>query len=848
MFKDLDEKYLIRLLSRNEVVLFLGAGFSLGAKNQIGDNFPTGWSLGEKIWKFLGHKEVYDETPLPIMYQAFLGRGIKRQIKKDFLNRNLLSGEIPDYYNRITIPYWYKIYTINIDDVLQKTYNRKGKKINELIFPYDEFKERDQSLEKSHIVNLHGKLPCDPEDIVFSTKQYTRAGLKTQPLYSQFVYDYATHPTIFIGTNLDEPLFERYIESREGREGFGELRPRSFIITPKISPIKADILKNDYNVHHVKGTTEDFLDWLNSISKKLPKKNDILKRTFPNLLNILEFANISEVSKKAVNDFAESFKRVPNEYNIKNNRSAFLLGTNPGWNDIHSELDIPRTISKEIYNKLNDYCIEDHSNSKQKIISIIGTAGSGKSTITKRIGLNLSQNGVTVFISDSDFIPRINNIVDVLMAIKERVVLMFDNAIGMLPLIPKLVTSFAEIENPPIILLSLRNNHKHKLNFYIDPESSEHTMYKMPNLDDNEINSLILKLDQNNLLSRLKGMTDGQRFREFKIRAKKQILVAMKEATQGKLFNLIIQDEFNEIKPYEAKILCLCVALNTELGFKNSKQDFVGFSEANHIKTLNYLSDVLDGTISWVGETGNFMIRHRIIAEHMIKYCSSLEMLKTAYIRVLSVLAPELVRSTGYSKKFNLYKSLINHQILFYRFKENIEMAREVYDSLTTFFESDAHFWLQYGSLELEGKGGNLILAQNYIYQAESLAPNYVYIQNAKCNLYYKMSTAQDDYTYALDYKQKADKLCFELLEKDGNNDPHISHIHCRGSYFFISKWIKDHDEKTSELKKLRKTINKAVRRFPRDKKLDQAAHAINRAYINQGVSDTTIIDPDIPE
>lgn len=848
MFKDQDEKYITRLLGRNEVVLFLGAGFSLDAKNLSGERFPAGWELGNKIWNFLGYEGEYDKTSLPILYQAFISAGRKREAKTEFLNQNLLSGEIPESYNSMTIPHWYKVYTINIDDVVQKVYSRNGKRLRELIFPKDEFKERDQSLDETHIVHLHGKLPCIPENVVFSTKQYARAGLKDQPLYSQFVYDYATRPTIFVGTDLNEPLFERYIESREGREGFGELRPRSFIITPTISPVKAQVLKNDYNVHHIAGTTSDFLNWLSSIAEKLPNKDEILRHTFPNLLQILEYANMSEVSKRALNDFAETFKRVPTEYNIKNNRSGFLLGTNPTWNDIFNNLDIPRTISNGLYNQIVDFCTKEHENPKQKIISLIGTAGSGKSTIAKRVGLNLSRNGITVFITDSDFLPRISNIVDVLFAIKERVVLIFDNATNVLPQIQNIVHSFAVLENPPVILLSIRSNQKDRLNFYLDPEIIDSTIYKIPNLDDEEITSLISKLDQHNLLSKLKGMSDQQRFREFKYRAKKQILVAMKEATNGKSFDEIIQSEFDEIQPYEAKVLCLCTSLITELGFTNTKQDFIGFSEVNHIETLNYLQTVLDGTIVWIGETDKFMIRHRILADYMIKHCSSLDMLKTAYIRVLSVLAPELVHSQGFSKKFNLYKSLINHQTLFFRFKKDIEMAREVYDSLTPYFDDDAHFWLQYGSLELEGRGGNLILAENYLNQAESLAPNYRYIQNAKCNLYYKVATAQDDYSHALDYKQSADNLSAELMNQDGGSDPHISHIHCRGNYYFIMKWIKDHEEKVKCLDELRKTINRAVSKYPRDRKLDQAAQAINRAYINQGTSDKTVSDPEIPE
>jgi len=90
MFSDTDEKYLLRLLGRNEVVLFLGSGFSGDAQNQNGENFPTGLALGQKIWNFLDYSGDYDNSSLPEMYQTFLCAGIKRQYKIDFLNSNLL--------------------------------------------------------------------------------------------------------------------------------------------------------------------------------------------------------------------------------------------------------------------------------------------------------------------------------------------------------------------------------------------------------------------------------------------------------------------------------------------------------------------------------------------------------------------------------------------------------------------------------------------------------------------------------------------------------------------------------------------------------------------------------------
>src|SRR5690606_34325668 len=101
MFKDNDSKYIKRLLGRNEVLLFLGSGFSRAAENKLGEKFPTGYKLGEKIWKFLGYNGEYDNTPLSEMYQAFCNAGIKKQQKIDFLQDNLLSGNIPESYNSI---------------------------------------------------------------------------------------------------------------------------------------------------------------------------------------------------------------------------------------------------------------------------------------------------------------------------------------------------------------------------------------------------------------------------------------------------------------------------------------------------------------------------------------------------------------------------------------------------------------------------------------------------------------------------------------------------------------------------------------------------------------------------
>lgn len=849
MFKENDVKYLKRLIGRNEVVLFLGSGFSKAAENKQKEKFPTGFELGEKIWKFLGYPGEYDRTPLPEMYQAFVSAGIKKELKRDFLQNTLLSENIPDFYDSICIPYWYKIYTLNVDDVLSKVYRRCGKIIQEGIFPKDEYIERDISLDSTNIIYLHGKLPCDPNSIVFSTKQYAKAQLSHQPLYGQFVYDYATKPTIFVGTDLSEPIFERYIEAREGKDGYAERRPRSFLISPSISPVKADILKDQYNVHHIEGSTEDFLNWIKQISNDLPKKESILRDTFPNLLDILKYADLTRISHKSVNEFAKSFNRVPNQFKLNDNRSGYLTGASPTWGDIHKELDIPRTLTKEIFDYIEAKLSTSLNNEKINVINLIGTAGSGKSTIVKRLSLQLSQNGRTVFLTYSDFVPRTDYILDVISSIKESVVLVFDNARNVLPQIMSIIIECNKIEKPPIFVISIRSNHYDKLNYYIDPTLVNKVDFKIPDLDDDEIRNLITKLEKYNLLGILQGKNANERFREFKYKARKQILIAMKEATKGISFNEIIKDEFHQINSIEAKTLCICVAINTELGYTNSIQDFVGFSKVTHSEALNYLHTILLGTIVWTGNNNDrFILRHRILADYLIKFCADIDMLKEAYIRVLSILAPELKRNSGPSRKFSLYKSLINHQTLYQRFRKNIECARDVYDSVSSFFNDDSQFWLQYGSLEVEGEGGDLNLAENYLDQAESISPSNPFIKNAKSNLYYKQSSFTNDFIQAQEYKFKADEIAQEQILSIGNDDPHIHHIYCRGNYYFISKWVTDKVEKANRLKELQKKIESYINMHPRDRKLETAYQAIRRAFLQLGVGDIELTDPDIPE
>ena len=837
MFTQNQEEYLLRRLNRNEVVLFTGSGFSFDAINSIGENMPIGKSLSKKIFEFVFPNATYidDGTSLADMYQAMLNSGKSNEQIKDFLSSNLQVKSLPDYYKYTTLAFWFKIYTINIDNLLDKIYERWSPeiKLTNLIFPKISYQERDQLLDTLQAIYLHGKIPCDPNEVIFSRSQYANRAIKLQPLYFHFIQDFSTCATVFIGTTLDEQLFEQYIATRQSiNEGVVEHRPKSFLIIPNISVVREKILKDEYNIEVIKGSTEEFLKWLASKADQLTPKHELLKKLLPSLEKLETHPKYKDYFSHNVKEFAQSFQKVEVNKRFSKVKKDFLLGTTPTWSDIHYELDAPRNITTGLFNLVEDYFVKDID---IKTIAILGSAGSGKSTVLKRLCFKLVQNGRPVYFSHSETLPNKNDFVNTIEMFNERVIIAIDNAELVLRQLVDISKELNKIKFPPIFILASRtNNFDRKISQY-DPLINLE-MYEMENLKREEILLIIEKLDQNNLLGKLKGLPQNLRIREFENKAKKQILVAMREVTQGEDFDVIIKSEFSEIPTEEAKLLCLCTSLATEAGFTISKQDFISFSSLPPAEALEILEKSLKGVVLKVGvKDDKIMIRHRMIANYFIDSCSKPESLKQAYIRVLSSLASEINTTTRNSRKFELYKQIINHTMIYRRFSKEIDKAREVYESLTEYFRDDYQFWLQYGSLELEGVGGRLEIAENYLNQALSLN-NVPIVRKSLANLFYKKALIAASKTEADNLKEKADVILIDLIRSP---NPYSSsyHIYGKGNYNYIIHWISDRDEIKNSLKELQLINEKGCESFQNDRSLKTLKDIIQKSILLTAVN-----------
>lgn len=112
-------QFLLRQFENGNVVLFAGAGFSTGAQNSLERDPPIGSELSAVLAKESGWPDAGDV--LPVVYaqaRAHLGSaGLN-----DYLAR-LYKGCVPAFWHSLTPKlYWYRIYTTNIDDLIENSY------------------------------------------------------------------------------------------------------------------------------------------------------------------------------------------------------------------------------------------------------------------------------------------------------------------------------------------------------------------------------------------------------------------------------------------------------------------------------------------------------------------------------------------------------------------------------------------------------------------------------------------------------------------------------------------------------------------------------------------------------
>ncbi len=788
MLSENDKQNLIRNLSRGKVVLVTGAGFSADAVNVVGNHLPVGDQLARLLWGFLYDTDYDGRTNLKTLYAAAQTHRKGKAAVRGFLERQLRVREYPGWYLTVAEWFWHRVYTFNADDLLEHVYADHGAPVLDRVVAPAAHRERDAFLRTIQYVKLHGSID-DDKDLTFGPREYgARAAARADLWYLHFIEEYSTLPTLFIGTELDEPLMWQYVELRGAQQvrGARVRRPKCFLVGPEISKPNEEVLAQ-FNIIPVRATAREFFEWLSQEAEIL-RREDVLRLVDPSLEPALRASERGVPGPEvAVAEYFFSFFRVPIRPNNPRVRASFLLGTPPTWDDIAADLDAHRDIDDTVLKRLLDLIKSD----THDVLIISSAAGGGKSTICKRAALELVDAGYSVYFSDGESSPNPEKIADYLATLELRTFLFFDHAGHDLALIAELCERIRDLKIRPVIAVATRSNDLAFRGYEFDRVGARSAAISVPNLSEADIRSILDTLEKHNLLGTLREKSPDERVEVFRTKAKKQILVAMREATSGRGFDEIIQDEFEKVHPKDAQLLYLVAALASDEEYGLSIQQMITAMDLPPNDTQVLVENSLAGIlVQQEFDPSKYIVRHPAIANFVIESAPR-AMLADAVIALLITISTVLPegRERRRSRAFRLYREILSHRHLIAVFEGRSFLIRKIYESIKDYYRNDGHYWLQYGSFETE-TGGDLSLAENYIAQASGLLPSASrQVETATAHLLLKKALVAPNLASASELADEALRILRGHMADRKGVSLHALHIFGSQMQVFVWKW-----------------------------------------------------------
>lgn len=731
----IDEQSLTRLksqLSRAEVLLFTGAGFSLAAKDRRGKSIPGTEELRRALWVICFPREDYDaSSSLGDLYELALRRSpsaLRDLIEQRF---SVDPETLPDFYRLYFDFPWVRIYTLNVDDVELAAERRFGLKrpmaaISATATGAED--ARGAQKDRLEVVHLNGMVPGPPDTLTFSETQYAQRIARQEPWYARCVADITTRPVIFIGTELREAPLWQHMELRRRRGAAGrDLRPTGLLVSPTLSPSRRELLR-ELRVDWIEASAESFAaEVLNGL---VPSANQ-------GFLHLSEQLRLSgRVSVPLVSELAAERPDLETQY---------LLGSEPHWSDLLTGRAVVRADDEELYKTARAIL---RGKKEKTALVVTGTAGTGKSTALMRLALRFTGEGVPVLWIDRDSQAASPLIRQRVREAKGPVILAIDDADLFGRQLVNLMRDLVPARQDLLFVAAMRSSKVDELSGAIrasgDMELFEHTI---PNLTDADIDALIQTLDRHNRLGILKGKSASERRSAFQAEAGRQLLVAMIQATSGRRFEEKVHSELFELEEPQRFVYGLIAVASASRLYLTRDEILIGSGEVTGdvIAALDRL--VARHIVVAAPPTYRYRARHRVVGDLILDKLAEIGALKDVLaglaFAAASKVDPVLDRR---DRAWRLLVRVINHEFLLRVLK--VHEARSVYEQVESILSFDYHYWLQRGSLEVQA--GDVRDAENFLSQAISLAPDdyrvetaYAYMQLRKaCEEPYRADAA----------------------------------------------------------------------------------------------------------
>ncbi|WP_395680436.1 SIR2 family protein [Dokdonella sp.] len=547
-------------IESGDCVLFLGAGIGAHLQGLDGKPLPDAAALSGEMAAHFSISFSGDPPSLSKMSQLVEIRKTREQLD-EFLRKRLANSEPDDVLGWITTRRWQAIYTTNYDSGIPRAYEKSARPAQT---PRVISKTSELNLLQDFevpIYFIHGALfgASATGRVVITEKDYTRFREERRMLFERLKNHFATSPFLYIGYSNRDPNWSLVLDEVE--EEFSPSRtPRSFRVCPHEDAFDEEILLSR-NIETIHTDLAGFVATTQAVLNELAVDSDKLGR----------------LRKLVPHDLREAFDKNPaaatrllnswdyvnqTDFSAASNLQDFLLGDRAKWSLLAERKFFKRDIEDDVFDEALDYITGE--NAKPGVIPILGPAGYGTTTLLMALATRLVDEragrvffhrpGAALLEGDIDFAVSLFG---------GSTIFFIDDAPQNAAVIVNVLNGLRATKARALFVLGSRLNEWSQARFRISSKS-----FEIDPLSDAEIERLLKFLESNNALQGLANLKEDLRFAFIRTRANKELLVALREAADGRGlgFDAIIEDEFRKIGSDVAKEAYLTVCCCYQFG------------------------------------------------------------------------------------------------------------------------------------------------------------------------------------------------------------------------------------------------------------------------------------------
>lgn len=805
---------LIEAVKTGRVVLFLGAGASLEAKDGKDKKAPSTKKLTELLSsKFLGEPNPsFDLQTTSEMASLAATDSVVFQYIKDLL----LELKPTSAHSLLPAFRWHTIATTNYDTLIEDAYaSSTGRLQNPVVRVknMEAFEHRLAQTERPlQLIKLHGCIEHVHDNeipLILNSEHYERFSLNRDKLYNRLLELADEMPFLFVGYSLADAHVANMIHRLE-RIGS---RPEYYVVAPEVNS-QIEKLWSQRRIVAVKATFSQFMRQLDRDIPSMFRGITIGSSSVPDSFRRHLKKNVDasdRLTTSLKSDLEHVHEGMPTE---EVDPKLFYRGYDRGFRPIQAGFDVYRKVVDDAVYSIAESLEKDG----QRLELLTGAAGSGKSVVLKRVMWELSTGLDYLCVwAQSGAALNAENIREIYDLTGKHIIIGIDDATSDLKALKDLFADLYLHKVPATVVSAARSATWNTLGGEFEQRWPVNS-YRVGQLSQSEMKSLLGKLKEHNALGVLSHLSETEQLSALEF-ADRHLLVALHEVTSGKPFEEIVLNEYESISNPQAKGLYLDICTLNQFEVPARAGVIKRITGIPFTQYRERFFEPLDEVVLTQQNryTGDFeyTARHAKIAELVFKQVLKSDQQRVEHLkRFLEALDP------GFTSDNQALYNIIRGRNAVGLIKD-VDWGREFYRLASEEYIKAPFVWQHRGIFELRHRAGNLEKAEEYVEFALKQEPENQTFKHTLAEVNAARARCEQSDKAKSVYRGKAIQL---LKGVDSRRSSYADHAMCKLKLDELKEFsnsLGDSDDRALEFAELGKDVHQSVElaktKFPDD-------------------------------